>query len=299
VHTVQPSVLSPTQATETGSVYRVELAGIAADARLQEHMDGARFTNAVARLGCSPADLTWPAGVDLLSLGATKNGTMTTDAIVVFDRTLSGELAVRAKRAGQLTSKMRFQAARLDAYLTDDLSLRHGQHADAMAERLEQGLRSLEHVLIHAPVDANMVFATLHQDVVHGLLEAGFRFYLDRWTTGVVRLVTSFATTPRHRRRGRSAHRPCPTRRAARLERRAMDHRRRQPPRPEQVRPARHPHPLDHLRHDPPPHLTPAQQSASAARRPGSRRIIEMPSQLPTGCRTRLRRTPTPAAPSR
>ncbi len=119
MHTVQPSVPSLTQVTETGSVYRVdqvhELAGIAADAGLRVHTDGARFANAVARLGCSPAGLTRRAGVDLLSLGATKNGTMTTDSIIVCDRTLSDELAFRDKRAGQLTCKMRFQAAQLDA----------------------------------------------------------------------------------------------------------------------------------------------------------------------------------------
>ncbi|MGI5461252.1 threonine aldolase family protein [Streptomyces sp. CA-249302] len=107
VHSVQPSALSISQATETGTLYTPdeirELARTAKDAGLRVHMDGARFAGAVAALGCTPAELTWQAGIDILSFGATKNGTMTADAIIVFDRTLTPELSFRAKRAGQLT----------------------------------------------------------------------------------------------------------------------------------------------------------------------------------------------------
>jgi threonine aldolase len=200
VHSVEPSVVSITQATETGAVYTLaELARLGAitnDAGLRLHMDGARFAGAVAALGASPAELTWRVGVDLLSFGATKNGAMTADTIVVFDRSLTPELSFRAKRAGQLAAKMRFQAAQIDAFLTDDLWLRNAIHANKMAARLQEGLATVPGVDFPHAVDANIVFCRLPARVIEGLLEAGFGFYHDRWEPGVVRFVTSFATTP-------------------------------------------------------------------------------------------------------
>jgi threonine aldolase len=199
VHSVEPSVVSVTQATETGAVYTLDeirtLGSIAREAGLRLHMDGARFAGAVASLGCAPAELTWRAGVDLLSFGATKNGTMTADAIVVFDRSLTAELSFRAKRAGQLTSKMRFQAAQMDAYLTDDLWLRNAAHAGAMATRLQEGLKAISGVGLLGSADANVLFCRLPQRAVEGLLAEGYAFYHDRWEPGVVRFVTSFTTT--------------------------------------------------------------------------------------------------------
>ncbi|WP_416968773.1 threonine aldolase family protein [Streptomyces sp. 4F14] len=199
VHSVEPSVVSVTQATETGAVYTpdelAELGTITKDAGLRLHVDGARFAGAVASLGRTPAELTWKAGVDLLSFGATKNGTMTADAIVVFDRSLTAELAFRGKRAGQLTAKMRFQAAQLDAYLADGLWLRNAAHANTMAARLEDGLKAIPGVELLGAADANILFVRFPQEVIDGLLAEGFVFYHDRWGTGVVRLVTSFATT--------------------------------------------------------------------------------------------------------
>ncbi|WP_435607082.1 threonine aldolase family protein [Streptomyces ardesiacus] len=199
VHSVQPSVISITQATETGALYTLEeirsLGLVAKDAGLRVHMDGARFANAVAALSCTPAELTWQAGVDILSFGATKNGVMTADAIVVFDRSLTPELSFRAKRAGQLTSKMRFQSAQLDAYLTDGLWLRNAAHANTMAARLGNGLKALPGAdLLHA-VEANILFCRLPQPVIDRLLAEGFTFYHDRWEPGVCRFVTSFSTT--------------------------------------------------------------------------------------------------------
>jgi threonine aldolase len=198
VHSVQPSALSITQATETGGVYTLDeirtLAGIARDAGLRVHMDGARFANAVAALGCTPAEMTWRAGVDLLSFGATKNGAMTADAIVVFDRALTPELSFRLKRAGQLTAKMRFQSAQLDAYLEDGLWLRNAVHANAMAARLGAGLAAVPGAeLLHA-VEANILFCRLPEAVIEGLLAEGFVFYHNRWAPGVCRFVTSFTT---------------------------------------------------------------------------------------------------------
>ncbi|WP_416982510.1 threonine aldolase family protein [Streptomyces sp. T028] len=199
VHSVEPSVVSLTQATETGAVYTLDqietLGSLTKEAGLRLHMDGARFAGAVAALGRTPAELTWRAGVDLLSFGATKNGTMTADAIVVFDRSLTPELSFRAKRAGQLAAKMRFHAAQLDAYLTDGLWLRNAAHAGAMAARLQDGLKALPEVGLLGAADANVVFCRLPQQVTEGLLAEGYVFYHDRWEPGVARFVTSFATT--------------------------------------------------------------------------------------------------------
>ncbi|WP_413760247.1 threonine aldolase family protein [Streptomyces sp. MMBL 11-3] len=199
VHSVEPSVVSVTQATETGAVYTAEelraLGSTVKEAGLRLHMDGARFAGAVAALDATPADLTWRAGVDLLSFGATKNGTMTAEAIVVFDRSLTAELSFRAKRAGQLASKMRFHAAQLEAYLTDGLWLRNAAHANAMAARLQEGLKAVPGVDLLGSAEANILFCRLPQQVTEGLLADGYVFYHDRWEPGVVRFVASFATT--------------------------------------------------------------------------------------------------------
>ncbi|MEV7086747.1 low specificity L-threonine aldolase [Streptomyces sp. NPDC093085] len=201
VHSVQPSALSLSQATETGALYTPgqvrALARTAKDAGLRVHMDGARFANAVAALGCTPAELTWRAGVDVLSFGATKNGGMTADAVVVFDRSLTRELSFRAKRAGQLTAKTRFHSAQLDAYLTDGLWLRNAAHANAMAERLGTGLKALPGAELVHTAEANILFCRLPRPVVDQLLAEGFAFYHDRWEPGVCRFVTSFSTTER------------------------------------------------------------------------------------------------------
>src|SRR6201997_1578716 len=198
VHSVQPSVLSLTQATETGAVYTPaeirHLACIAKQAGLRVHMDGARLAHAVAALGCPPAELTWRAGVDVLSFGAIKNGSITADAIVVFERSLTTELSFRVKRAGQLAAKMRFAAAQLDAYLADDLWLRNAWHANAMTARLEVALKSIPGTHL-AGTQANILFCRLPQQVIDGLLDQGYGFYHGRWGPGVVRFVTSFATT--------------------------------------------------------------------------------------------------------
>ncbi|MFD4367285.1 threonine aldolase family protein [Rhodococcus sp. NPDC058521] len=196
VHSVQPSVVSITQATEAGSVYTLdelrELADIAHGAGLRVHMDGARFANALVALDTTPAEMTWRLGVDVLSFGATKNGAMTADAIVSFDPSLTEELAYRHKRGGQLTSKMRFQNAQLGAYLTDDVWLRNARHANAMAARMRDGLREILGVEVLGDTRANILFCRFPADLVTALREAGYGFYGNRWETDVVRLVTSF-----------------------------------------------------------------------------------------------------------
>ncbi len=200
VHRVQPACVSITQATEVGSVYTLaELAAIGAicrEAGLRLHMDGARFANALVALGCTPAQMTWKAGVDVLAFGATKNGVLGAEAIVLFDPALAREMAYRRKRGGHLSSKMRFLAAQMDAYVEGDLWLANARHANAMAARLAAGLRALPGVAVHDGADANILFCRLPNAVLQGLLDEGFSFYHGRWEPGVVRLVTSFATTP-------------------------------------------------------------------------------------------------------
>ena len=197
VHSVQPSVVSITQVTESGSVHTLdelrEIADIAHDAGLRVHMDGARFANALVALDATPAQMTWQLGVDVLSFGATKNGTMTADAVVSFDPSLAAELGYRHKRAGQLTSKMRFQSAQLSAYLDDGLWLRNARQANAMARRLALGLRSVPSVGLLGDARANILFCTFPAALTAALHADGFDFYDGRWAPGVVRLVTSFA----------------------------------------------------------------------------------------------------------
>ncbi|WP_308812067.1 threonine aldolase family protein [Streptomyces sp. MA5143a] len=200
VHSVQPSVVSISQVTERGSVYTLDeirrLATIAKDAGLRVHMDGARFANALDHLAVTPAEMTWKSGIDVPSFGATKNGAMTAEAIVSFDPALASELAFRAKRAGQLASKMRFHAVQFDAYLTDGLWLRNARQANTMAARLGDGLKAIPGTELLSGPQANILFCRLPQQATEGLLAEGYTFYHDRWAPGIVRLVTSFSHTP-------------------------------------------------------------------------------------------------------
>ena len=198
-----PAALTLTQASEAGTVYGLDhvraLADVAHAHGLKVHMDGARFAGAVASLGCTPAELTWRSGVDALSFGATKNGTLAADAVVLFDAALAGTFLYRAKRGGHRVSKSRFLAAQLDAYLADDLWLENARHANAMAGRLADGLARIPGVAIIHPVEANEVFATLPDAVIDGLLDDGFLFFRRSTPDGPgIRLVTSFATRAEH-----------------------------------------------------------------------------------------------------
>jgi threonine aldolase len=199
VHHAQPAAVSLSQATEAGTCYRAaDIAAIAAVAHahgLRVHMDGARFANALAFLGASPADLSWRAGVDVLSFGASKNGALAAEAVIVFDAALAASLGYRRKRAGHLFSKMRTLSAQLDAYLTDELWLRLARHANTMAQRLAVGLAAIPGARLVHPVEANEVFAELPEALIGALLAEGFQFYRwldDRSTT--IRLVTAFDT---------------------------------------------------------------------------------------------------------
>ena len=203
VHAVQPAAVSLTNASEAGTVYTPEetraIAEIAKAHGLGLHLDGARFANALVALGCSPAEATWKAGVDALALGATKNGVLAGELVVLFDPGKAEELGYRRKRGGHLFSKMRFLSAQLEAYLADDLWLRNARHANAMAAALAEGLAELSGVELSHPVEANEIFVTLPAPMIEGLFARGFQFY--RWgpeTDREVRLVTAFNTDPAH-----------------------------------------------------------------------------------------------------
>jgi threonine aldolase len=207
-HHVSPTVLSLSQATEAGTIYRPDeiraLAEIAHGRGMWVHMDGARIANALARLNASPAQATWMAGVDVLSFGATKGGALAAEAVLFFDRAQGANMPERRKRGGHLLSKHRFLAAQIEAYLADDLWLKLARHANAMADRLAAGLAAADLVPVW-PVEANEVFVALPARADERLRSAGAIYY--PWTTGslpdgvavkgdetLVRLVTSFAT---------------------------------------------------------------------------------------------------------
>ncbi|MCL5777751.1 beta-eliminating lyase-related protein [Limibaculum sp. FT325] len=208
VHSAQPGALSITQATELGATYTAAeiaaLCDLAKGAGIPVHMDGTRFSNAVARMNARPADLTWRAGVDVLCLGATKCGAMAAEAVILFDPARAWEFELRRKRGGHLFSKMRFVAAQMLAWLEDGLWLRLAGHANAMADRLAAGLAAAGAGVLN-PIDANMIFARITLAQHRRLQAAGARYYL--WPKAQVpegggdapveiRLVTSFATTP-------------------------------------------------------------------------------------------------------
>jgi threonine aldolase len=156
---------------------------------MKVHMDGARFANALAFLGCHPGDITWRAGVDVLSFGATKNGALSAEAVVFFDSALVKDFELRRKRAGHLLSKSRFAAAQLLAYVETGVWQRNAERANSMARQIEQAAGS--YVLY--PVEANEVFLRLGDEHKRGLREAGFEFY--DWgpeASGEARLVVSW-----------------------------------------------------------------------------------------------------------
>jgi len=198
-HHALPAAISLSEATEAGTVYSPEQVGalgaVARRHRLGLHMDGARFANAVAALGCAPADLTWRAGVDVLSFGATKNGALAAEAVIFFDPEKAADFAFRRKRGGHLLSKMRFCSAQLEAYLADGLWLENARHANRMAARLGAGLARVPLARLRHPVEANEVFVELPEAVIQALAAAGFAFH--RWRSAAsscLRLVTAFDT---------------------------------------------------------------------------------------------------------
>jgi threonine aldolase len=178
---VQPFALNITQPTDFGTLYSLAeitmLCEVAHRHGLRVHMDGARFANAVAALNCAPADLTWRCGVDVLSLGATKNGAINAEAVVVFDAELAREIPYRMKRGGQVLSKARFVSAQLERYVADDRWLRRARQANAHAATLARELTALPGVSLVAPVEINMLFLRMPAAAVAALDSGPFRYY--------------------------------------------------------------------------------------------------------------------------
>jgi threonine aldolase len=197
------------QSTEFGTIYRNEeirgLSDVAHEHGLAVHMDGARLANAVAALGCTPAEATWKSGIDVLSFGATKAGALAAEAVVFFDPRHAEGMPSRRKRGGQLLSKSRFFAAQFDAFLNDDLWLKLARRANAAASELAQKLSSIGLNAVW-PVEANELFVVLPPETDQRLRGAGATYapwqseFLPNGTSipsgyKLVRLVTSFATT--------------------------------------------------------------------------------------------------------
>lgn len=211
VKQVQPATLTLSQATESGTLYSVQevatLADIAHRRGVAVHMDGARFANALVSLGCAPADLTWKAGVDVLSLGGTKNGAIMCEAVVFFDRDRAADFLYLRKRGGHTVSKGRFIGAQMLAWLDAGHWLDLARHANAMAARLADGLAAIPGVRLPWRPQVNEVFAVLPESVDRALRAAQARYY-DWGGRGLeeneklkpgevfVRMVTSFATAP-------------------------------------------------------------------------------------------------------
>jgi threonine aldolase len=209
VHAGQLSAVSLTQVTEAGTVYAIDhiraLSDIAHEHGLAVHMDGARFANALVHLDLTPAEMTWKAGIDLLSFGGTKNGCISAEALVVFNSDHAAQLPYLRMRAGHLFSKSRFLAAQFDAYLADDLWLGLAGNANAMADRLRAGLQASNRARLAWPTPANEVFAIFSTQTAEQLRAAGATFY--EWNFSgkaalglsdgedVFRLIASFATS--------------------------------------------------------------------------------------------------------
>lgn len=198
LHSSKPATLSLTQATELGTVYTPDhLADLSRTAHrlgLKVHLDGARLANAIAHLNVAPADLTWRAGIDVLSLGFTKNGGAISEAVIFFNPDLARDFEYRIKQGGQLASKMRYLAASWCGLLTDGAWLRHAAHANAMARQLAHLLEPLPGLQILHPVQANGVFVDLPLATIQQLHARGWHFYVFEGDTGC-RLMCSWDTS--------------------------------------------------------------------------------------------------------
>jgi threonine aldolase len=200
VHHTQPSSVSITQLCETGEAYKLDeikkISEIAHKHKLNMHMDGARFANALVSLDCSPAEMTWKSGIDALSFGATKNGCLAAEAIIFFKPELVGNLPFLMKRAGHLLSKMIFVSAQLDAYISNGVWLRNAKHANAMGKKFSEGLDKHKNIELAYPTDANEIFVKIPKDIIGQLNSEGYKINNDEWDGNAVRLVTAWNTNP-------------------------------------------------------------------------------------------------------
>ena len=198
VHHTQPSSVSITQVCETGEVYQLDeikkISDVTHKHNLNMHMDGARFANALTSLNCTPAEMTWKSGIDVLSFGATKNGCLAAEAIIFFKNNLVGNISFLMKRAGHLLSKMRFVSAQLDAYISNDVWLKNAKHANDMGQKLSEGLAKHNNIEIAYPTEANEVFAKFPRHMIEHLNLEGYKMNEDELDGKAVRLVTAWNT---------------------------------------------------------------------------------------------------------
>ena len=198
IHFPKPRVVTLTQSTETGQVYSLDeiraVSAVCRDLGLHLHMDGARFANACASLGCSPADMTWRAGVDVLCFGGTKNGLAIGEIVIFFDRRLAEGFDYRCKQAGQLASKMRYLSAPWVGLLETGAWLRNAQHGNGCARLLVELIEGVPGVEIMFPVEANGVFLDMPRSYAEALRKKGWRFY--DFIGGSVRFMFAWDTRP-------------------------------------------------------------------------------------------------------
>ena len=197
-HMQKPGCISITQATECGTIYTIqelnEIHKIAKEHNMPIHMDGARFANSIITLNCTPAELTWQSGIDVMSFGATKNGAMCAEAIIFFNHKYAENFDYMHKRAGQLMSKSRFFACQFLAYLEQDLWLQNATNANFMAQKCAQILHN-NNIKIMCPVEANELFISLPIETANYLRQNNYSFYEWGAGTGIYRFVTSCFTT--------------------------------------------------------------------------------------------------------
>ena len=198
VHVTQPSVVSITQSCETGTVYQLQeirdIAKIAHEFKMSVHMDGARFANALVSLDVSPAEMTWKSGVDVLTLGGTKNGCLAAEAIIFFKPEMVGDFPFLHKRSGQLLSKMRFISSQMNAYVSDDVWIKNAKHANAMAKILSEGLNHFSNIELAYPTESNEIFVHLPKDVIDYLNSSGYDVNEEELDGKAVRFVTAWDT---------------------------------------------------------------------------------------------------------
>lgn len=208
LHVGQKMAVSITQATEAGTIHSLDeigtLSAIATTAGLKVHMDGARFSNAIAALGCTPAEMTWKSGIDILSLGGTKNGCWCAEAIVFFDPDLAADMPHLRKRAASLFSKSTFVSAQFDEWLENDLWLQLARHSNSMAKKLADAVMASQSSRLAWETGGNQLFVVLNDDTAHRMTDAGVP--LRTWDIPdsmdgklavhekIYRFVTSFAT---------------------------------------------------------------------------------------------------------
>jgi len=201
-HDPVAQAISITQATECGTVYSPNeisaISAIAKQHKLSLHMDGARFANAVSSLSCKPADISWKAGVDCLSFGATKNGAMAAEALIVFNPDKFAGLTNRRMKAGHLLSKMRFVSSQLLAYLEEDLWLKLAQQANDGASRMARALSAHPNANVHHPCQANEIFVYLNENLHEQLSKTGFRYHPWPGEPGLYRFVVAYDVKSEH-----------------------------------------------------------------------------------------------------